>query len=202
MSFFTWIVLFSWHKVVTRAVKMWCLLKYILSRIVRLVPYVPSGSTCFNLYNTTRTVWCTDPAWIPHAREVWVHGRTVHSVASLDREVQCFWHGMKCKLVHSLCFLSAWPFGPPFTLTLFDSIQSTFDLRLKEGWFGLGFVTVAAFGMEVAWFLAHLAPGQPSYFVLHGTFLDGPSHPRSIHDAKNSQYFRNFLAEDPTFLHA
>ena len=79
---------------------------------------------------------------------------------------------MKCKLVHSLCFLSAWPFGPPFTLTLFDSIQSTFDLRLKEGWFGLGFVTVAAVwdgsGMV-------LAPGQPSYFVLHGTFWDGPS---------------------------
>lgn len=90
MSCFTRIVLFSWHKVVTRAVKTWCLLKYILSRIVRLVQYVPSGSTCFKLYNTTRTIWCTDPAWIPHAREVWVHGRTVHSVASLDREVQCF----------------------------------------------------------------------------------------------------------------
>ena len=106
---------------------------------------------------------------------------------------------MKCKVVHSLCFLGAWPFGPPFTLTLFDSIQSTFDLRLKEGWFGLGFVTVAAvwdgsgmvFGPFGTW---------STFFVLRGTFLDGPSHPRSIHDAK--KYFRNFLAEDPTFLHA
>lgn len=105
---------------------------------------------------------------------------------------------MKCKLVHSLCFLSAWPFGPPFTLTLFDSIQSTFDLRLKEGWFGLGFVTVAAVwdgsGMVFGPF------GTWSTFLLcFAWHFFGWPNPRLIHDAKNSQYFRNYLRKTQPF---